>query len=41
MQNILTLAKQGFFDGQSFHRIIPGFVIQVPLGSVGTRELVG
>jgi len=28
VKNILTLAKQGFFDGQSFHRIIPGFVIQ-------------
>uniref|UniRef100_A0A7S0LSQ5 Peptidyl-prolyl cis-trans isomerase n=2 Tax=Coccolithus braarudii TaxID=221442 RepID=A0A7S0LSQ5_9EUKA len=28
VKNILTLAKQGFFDGQAFHRIIPGFVIQ-------------
>ena len=26
--DILKLAKQGFFDGGAFHRIIPGFVIQ-------------
>ena len=26
--NFLTLAEGGFFDGQSFHRIVPGFVIQ-------------
>lgn len=27
-KNMLTLAKQGFFDGGAFHRIIPGFVVQ-------------
>ena len=26
--NFLTLAEGGFFDGLSFHRIVPGFVIQ-------------
>ncbi|RMF08095.1 MAG: peptidylprolyl isomerase, partial [Candidatus Neomarinimicrobiota bacterium] len=24
----ITLAKQGYFDGTTFHRVIPGFVIQ-------------
>ena len=24
----MSLAKQGFFDGLTFHRIVPGFVIQ-------------
>mmetsp|Transcript_6749 Transcript_6749/g.22109 ORF Transcript_6749/g.22109 Transcript_6749/m.22109 type:complete len:240 (-) Transcript_6749:456-1175(-) len=28
VKNMLTLAKQGFFDGGAFHRIIPGFVVQ-------------
>lgn len=27
-QNMIDLAKKGFFDGLVFHRIIPGFVIQ-------------
>lgn len=27
-KNMLILAKQGFFDGGAFHRIIPGFVVQ-------------
>lgn len=26
--NFLKLAKDGFFDGTTFHRIVPGFVIQ-------------
>ena len=26
--NFLQLSRQGFFDGQSFHRVVPGFVIQ-------------
>jgi cyclophilin family peptidyl-prolyl cis-trans isomerase len=26
--SFLTLASQGFFDGLTFHRIVPGFVIQ-------------
>lgn len=28
VESFLKLAKQGFFDGGAFHRIIPGFVIQ-------------
>lgn len=27
-ENFLKLAKQGFYDGLTFHRIIPGFVVQ-------------
>lgn len=26
--NFLKLAKEGFFDGTTFHRVVPGFVIQ-------------
>lgn len=43
--NMLKLAKEGFFDGGAFHRIIPGFVIQggdpntkVGYGPSGTLE---
>ena len=28
VKSFLKLASQSFFDGQAFHRIIPGFVIQ-------------
>lgn len=28
VQNFITLAKSGFYDGTAFHRIAPGFVIQ-------------
>lgn len=28
VQNFITLANQGFYDGVLFHRIVPGFVIQ-------------
>jgi cyclophilin family peptidyl-prolyl cis-trans isomerase len=28
VENFLTLAKKGFYDGIIFHRVIPGFMIQ-------------
>jgi peptidylprolyl isomerase/peptidyl-prolyl cis-trans isomerase B (cyclophilin B) len=28
VNNFVFLARQGFFDGLTFHRVIPGFVIQ-------------
>jgi peptidyl-prolyl cis-trans isomerase B (cyclophilin B) len=28
VQNFITLAKKGFYDGTTFHRVIPGFMIQ-------------
>lgn len=37
VQNFISLAKAGFYDGLIFHRVIPGFMIQggCPLG-IGT-----
>ena len=28
VDSFITLAKEGYFDGTTFHRVIPGFVIQ-------------
>ena len=28
VNNFLTLARKGYYDGLSFHRVIPGFVVQ-------------
>jgi len=28
VSNFITLAKGGFYDGLTFHRVVPGFVIQ-------------
>jgi HEAT repeat protein len=28
VENIVTLARKGFYNGLSFHRVVPGFVVQ-------------
>jgi cyclophilin family peptidyl-prolyl cis-trans isomerase len=28
VENFVTLAKKGFYNGLSFHRVVPGFVVQ-------------
>lgn len=28
VENFIKLAKEGFYDGTTFHRVIPGFMIQ-------------
>jgi len=28
VENMVTLARRGFFDGVAFHRVVPGFVVQ-------------
>ncbi len=28
VENFVTLAKKGYYDGLTFHRVVPGFVVQ-------------
>jgi peptidyl-prolyl cis-trans isomerase B (cyclophilin B) len=43
VENFVNLAKMGFFDGTTFHRVVPGFIVQGgdPLSKNPDRTLHG
>ena len=43
VQNFIDLAKKGFYDGLTFHRVIPDFVIQggCPNSREGAKGIAG
>ncbi len=41
VQNFIDLAKSGYYNGSTFHRIIDGFMIQGGMGDGSAKNIVG